>query len=315
MSDFWDMISNVDGMVSDIKEIKMGNEIQIRSIDDVQRVASIAAESRLFGVRNIEEAAVKIMYGMEMGLPVLSALMGVNVIQGKPTMSANLIASLVKRSGRYDYVVKRWDDHLCVIDWFTGGNPIGNSSFSIEDARRAGLITPRSGWEKYPKAMLFARALTQGARAYCADVFVASIYVPEELGGEDNALFIESQVTVKPTPIVTSVDSIADLAADASQPIVPRSSKPKTKFCQFIEGVSADPEVRKASVSRIYERLSSEGSLPTGEIDKAKQYKLIDDLVAIDKLSIDYCQWCLDSESGQDVVSDDFDGESIDDAA
>jgi hypothetical protein len=58
------------------------------------------------------------------------------------------------------------------------------SVFTIEDARAADLIAGKNGhtWKKYARNMLFARALTNGARWHCADVFGGPVYTPEEMG-------------------------------------------------------------------------------------------------------------------------------------
>jgi len=70
------------------------------------------------------------------------------------------------------------------------GNQIGVSVFTIEDAKTAGLYRQSSPWEKYPRNMVFARAITNGARWYCPDVFNGPIYTPDELGAE---VVIDSQ--------------------------------------------------------------------------------------------------------------------------
>jgi hypothetical protein len=59
-----------------------------------------------------------------------------------------------------------------------------SSEFTIEDAKKAGLLTSgnRGSWEKYPRNMLFARALSNGAKWHCADIFGGPVYVPEEMG-------------------------------------------------------------------------------------------------------------------------------------
>jgi hypothetical protein len=159
----------------------MANELQINSVDDIMRVADIAMKSSIFAFKNPEEAAIKIMYGLEMGLPAFSALTGVVLIQGKATMSSNLVASLIKRSGRYNYTIPIWDEEQCTIVFTENGKNVGESTFTIEDAKRAQLLRGGGNWDKYPRAMLFARAITQGARAYCPDVFAGPIYDPEEL--------------------------------------------------------------------------------------------------------------------------------------
>ena len=50
----------------------------------------------------------------------------------------------------------------------------------MEDARRIGLAN-RPNWVKDQETMLFARALTRGARRHCPDVFSGAVYDLDEL--------------------------------------------------------------------------------------------------------------------------------------
>jgi hypothetical protein len=52
----------------------------------------------------------------------------------------------------------------------------------MADARTAQL--GGQNYQKFPRNMLFARAMTNGARIHCPDVFVGSVYTPDELGAE-----------------------------------------------------------------------------------------------------------------------------------
>ena len=54
---------------------------------------------------------------------------------------------------------------------------IGNSTFTIDDAKKAGT----KNVDKFPKNMLFARAMSNGVRWYTPDIFNGSVYTPEEL--------------------------------------------------------------------------------------------------------------------------------------
>jgi hypothetical protein len=102
---------------------------------------------------------------------------GIHIIQGKPTIGAGLIASTVKGSGKYDYKVVEMSDKNCSIDFYQGKEKIGNSAFSIEEAKKAGT----KNIDKFPKNMLFARAISNGVKWFCPDVFSGPIYVPEEM--------------------------------------------------------------------------------------------------------------------------------------
>lgn len=164
--------------------IKRDNEVE--SIG-VAKLGEIFAASGYFrDVRDQAQAVVKILYGRELGFSPVVSMMGIHVIEGKPSLSSNLLGTLVKRSGKYDYRVKVSTDTECVLEFLAGmkdaRESLGTSSFTIEDAKRANLLKPNSGWLKYPKAMLFARALSAGIRLHCPDVSACPLYVPEELG-------------------------------------------------------------------------------------------------------------------------------------
>lgn len=162
--------------------------VQLRSLDDVARLGETLARSGYFkDTRDAAQAVVKVLYGAELGISPVQAMMGVHIIEGKPAPGAGLIAALVKRSGKYTYRAKRHDEKGCVLEFFEmiGGSwqSLGEASFTEADARRAGLLN-RGPWKSYPQNMYFARALTNGARFYCPDVFGGSVYVPEELGAD-----------------------------------------------------------------------------------------------------------------------------------
>jgi len=94
------------------------------------------------------------------------------------------MAMLVKRSGHYNYRVKEHTDQVCTLTFYERDGDkwaeIGDSSFSMDDAKRADLVKPDSGWAKYPRAMLFSRTISQGARIYAPDA-IGGIYTDEEI--------------------------------------------------------------------------------------------------------------------------------------
>ena len=156
----------------------MKNEIQVMNVNEIQVIAKQFAESGMFtDAKQMGQAFVKIQAGQEIGIPPFAAMSGIHIIQGKPTLGAGLIASAVKGSGKYDYKVKEMSDKICSIDFFQGTENIGNSTFTIEDAKKA--LTKNI--DKFPKNMLFARAISNGVKWFCPDVFSGPVYVPEEM--------------------------------------------------------------------------------------------------------------------------------------
>lgn len=168
--------------------------------------------SRLFQTTSTEHAYAVILTGQELGLGATTALANISVIQGKPSLGAALVGALIKRSGRYDYRVEELTDQRARVRYLQrvpGAGPgrewedIGGSEFTLDDARRANLGGSQT-WKSYPRNLLLSRALTNGARWYCPDVFAGAIYAPDELVAGD-ATGGASDATSVATSAATSV--------------------------------------------------------------------------------------------------------------
>lgn len=156
----------------------MKNEIQIMPVNDIMTMAKTFVESGMFAdTKQAAQAFVKIQAGQEIGLAPFAAMSGINIIMGKPTFGAGVIASSVKGSGKYDFKVKELNEKICSIDFFEGKEFLGNSTFTIEDAKKQAT----KNLDKFPKNMLYARAISNGQKWFCPDVFQMAVYVPEEM--------------------------------------------------------------------------------------------------------------------------------------
>lgn len=145
---------------------------------EVTVISKTFADSGLFAdSKTAAQAMVKVLAGQEIGIPPFAAMSGIHIIQGKPVLGAGLIASRIKGSGKYDYIVTEHTEKSCSIDFFCGSEKIGNSTFTLEDAKKAGT----KNLDKFPRNMLFARAISNGVKWYCPDVFAGPVYVPEEM--------------------------------------------------------------------------------------------------------------------------------------
>lgn len=132
------------------------------------------------GIRSPAAVLAIIMTGQEMGIPPMRALRHINVIQGKPTLSAELMmAKMLQGNVKCTWI--KSDDKEAVLKAkrptveFTG-------RYTLEEARLAGLLT-KEGWKKYPGAMLRARVISLVARVVAPDL-IGGLYTPEELGAD-----------------------------------------------------------------------------------------------------------------------------------
>lgn len=156
----------------------MKQELSVITASEIMSIGKAFYESGMFtDIKSAAQAVVKIQAGAEMGIPPFAAMSGIHIIQGKPTVGAGLMAANVKGSGKYDYRVVESTEKVCSIDFFQGKEKLGTSTFTEADAKKAGT----KNLDKFPKNMLFARAMSNGVKWYCPDVFSGPVYVPEEM--------------------------------------------------------------------------------------------------------------------------------------
>ena len=166
---------------------------------DIMKLGEILTQSGYFqDARQAAQAIVKVLAGQEIGLGPIASMTGIYIIKGRVTLSANAMAAVIKNSDKYDYRVAELDNEHCKIEFYQGDEKVGISEFTLEDAKLAGLLSKGETWQKFPRNMLFARALSNGAKWFCADVFAGgSIYTPDELGANidgETGEIIEGQV-------------------------------------------------------------------------------------------------------------------------
>ena len=198
----------------------------IQTYDDIENVAKAMVSSGFFAdTAKISQAIVKIMAGREIGLGPFSSMNGIHIIQGKPAFGANIMAGKVKASGRYNYRVTEINDSVCSIEFMelfsSQWSTIGTSTFTIADAKKAGV----KNTDKYPRNMLFARAMSNGVRWYCPDIMNGStVYTPEELGAD-----VDQDGNVINVPVVevtTAVEAKDDV--DNDYIVAPKPDHPMT---------------------------------------------------------------------------------------
>lgn len=174
-----------DAPGTDLARREQIRPVAVPSDDEIRRqwrLAEALSASTLFkgekDAVNPAEAFAKILVGHDLGLSATQALMGVHIVKGKPQISANLLATFVKRTPGYDYEItthvydgdaKPKPTGECSIAFSIDGEAVGISTYTMDDARRQNLVKDGSPWTTAPRNMLFARALSNGVKWYMPD--------------------------------------------------------------------------------------------------------------------------------------------------
>lgn len=140
--------------------------------------------------------------GEAIGIHHMTAMESVHVINGKATLSAELMRALIVRAG-HQFDVTVITREKAVVECARRERPdrVFTIEFTEEDAKEAGLLAGpnKDNWRKYRKQMLVARVTSFAARTHFSDVLAGMVYVPEELG----AIVDESGEPVDVTPTAT----------------------------------------------------------------------------------------------------------------
>lgn len=134
---------------------------------------------------NTPEKAIVIMQkGKELGIPPMHAFSHIHIIDGKPTMSAELMLTMIVKNcpdARIAYLQN--DGEACRLE--ASRKAMGKSTFGFSraDANQAGLMN-KDNWRKYTRAMLRSRAISEMGRSMFPDALCGISYTPEEIGGE-----------------------------------------------------------------------------------------------------------------------------------
>lgn len=165
------------------------------SLPEYERVATMLFASGAYPKAETKYSVLaKILHGQALGMSPCEAMTALHAVPGKPpSMSALAIAARIKSSLNYDYSVIECSKKGTRLAWWEKSKRtgkwecVGESEFNETDAKDANLSS-KDNWKMYKRAMLFARALTEGARRYAPDLFFGNpIYSHEELGNDAEA--------------------------------------------------------------------------------------------------------------------------------
>lgn len=158
-------------------------ELAIIPINELQTMATAAYKSGLFQMPSPEAALTLMLLCQAEGLHPIQALRQYHIIKGRPAMRADAMQAAFQNAGGKIQWIER-SDTKCSAEF---SHPAGGTcviTWSIETAKQAGL-NGNPTWQKFPRAMLSARVVSEGCRAVYPAV-VCGLYTPEEVQDFDD---------------------------------------------------------------------------------------------------------------------------------
>jgi hypothetical protein len=175
-------------------------------------------------------AALRFYYAEQLDLPP-TAVSELSVINGRLHVGAQLLRALAERRG---YRVLRSDDSndescTAILQTRDGSTILGRTTITLEQARKAGWVKPRSGWESVPGRMLWARASSWAIRDYAPEVSLGMYEIGEAVDGE-----LVAEEDLGPVRAAEPAESAQEAPAATADP--PAAAGPPDDFSDDLTG-------------------------------------------------------------------------------
>lgn len=188
-----------------------------------------------------QKIMIGILKGAEVGLPPITALSTIAIINKRPCIWGDGAVALVQQSGKVDKVEQRWEGTESEDDWTAiyriwrkGQDEPYEGRFSVADAKRAHLWknTKKTPWIEYPQRMLLARARAYALRDGFADC-LAGLSIAEEVqdiptapevtdsGFLDDPVPLEHEAAPESAPEATEDEPEPEATPDEVEPEAP----------------------------------------------------------------------------------------------
>jgi hypothetical protein len=241
----------------------MSNEVAVRDVDSwapmLPAVGDLAGKisGTSFVPKSLRgkpaETAACILAGREIGIGPMESLQKIHVVDGRPSLSAELMRSLVLRAGHEIRYPVLTDDKVVAEGRRSGSEDWTTVTWTMKDAQRIG-VGGKQTWKQFPRQMLSARATSELCRLLFPDALGGISVTPEELADEQAerpakpvtitrqqapAPMAEPEPTPEPEPVVdTDTGEIVDaeIVEDAPAAEVEAITDPQMRKMRVLLG-------------------------------------------------------------------------------
>ena len=183
---------------------------------------------------------VAIQWGMEIGLKPLQAMQNIAVINGRPSLWGDAVIALVRSSPLCEYIIEEDDGRTATCKVKRRGEPEQSRSFSMDDAKAAGLLGKQGPWTQYPKRMRQMRARAFAVRDVFPDV-LKGLSVAEE---------------VMDTPTERHMGQV-----ERVEPAAPQPAYTPEQFAQLLPSWRAAIAAGKATADGVVGKIKTKGTI------------------------------------------------------
>lgn len=211
--------------------------------------------------------------GARLGLDPFSAMAGIAVVNGRPALWGDAMLAVCQQRPDWGGMRVEWsgkgEDLEVSVTVIRKGQEPYQSSFSIQDAKTAGLWKKAGPWSQYPRRMLELRARAFALRSAFADA-LAGFHAREEMedGPQDAEFRVVPDRVPEPKPAKRRPIKPVDVPAQEPEPEPAQEHAPEPETTNDAADIMREDD---------YRRVIEDAKKVFGEDAKALCYPLLKD--------------------------------------
>lgn len=256
--------------MSDLVPIKAASGLVPTTMAEVMELSELMAKSEM--VPKIYQnkpgnVVVAILAGHPLGLNPFAACQSFAVINGTPSLFGDALLGIVKGSGLLPSIKESISDDGQVATCYIQrrGEDVVCRTFTMEEAKKAGLLTKQGPWQAYPKRMLQMRARAFALRDVFPDI-LRGIGIAEEQ--EDVAVANAATIVVEQPKNLGAgaVKAALTQAADKAESVVAELPEAKASVKEVAQTSKATQQSKKVEPAAEPEPVDPEPEMSFGDI-------------------------------------------------
>jgi len=206
-----------------------------QTLKEAMELATVLASSNMLPKQfqeKPENVLVAMMWSKNIGIPAIQGMQYIAVVNGRPSLYGDGLLAVCMNSGLLLDIKEEFKQEgdnfvaFCTVTRQGKETPV-IGTFSVNDAKRAGLWGKAGPWTQYPKRMLKMRARSFALR----DAF------PDVLSGMASAEEMEDVIDVRPAPAAEAAPAQAEMTETRKMP-----RRRKAKVEEPVAEVTEEPE-------------------------------------------------------------------------
>jgi len=232
-----------------------------QNIEEAIRFAEILSKASIVPKdfqNNPGNILVAVQWGMELGLQPMQAMQSIAVINGRPALWGDTVIALVRSSSVCEYIYEADDGHTATCRVKRRGEEEQVRSFSIDDAKLAGLHGKAGPWTSYPKRMRQVRARAFALRDVFPDV-LRGMPVAEELQDYPEGISVIPKTEQPARPALEYYPAEKFQQSFAKwEPLIASGQKSAADVIAFAESKAMLTDEQKAQINNIKLSITNE---------------------------------------------------------